>query len=610
MPSVPFQLDRIATFQGVPSDHLAELETRLQPVAVARGVCVVNEGDDADALFVVISGRFAVEVDGNPEPVTEIGQGATIGEIAFFAGGKRTATVRAIRDSVVLTLSRADFDDISQRAPAIWTAITATLASRLAAETRKSTALSNGGFARRRAGPRPRTIAVIAAGPAPISDAFLEAFARAGRTHAGTLIAGAGDIAEYTRDEFSNENGTTAALNDLEAQYDTIAFIADPVLSPWSEKTIRQADAILSVGTHPDGPLGSTIARNPLETFAATLHKPSAFHLAIEHPRRGPVQGTRHWLGGREPQMHHHVSLEGDSDVERLWRFLRGKAKGFIACGGGAFCAAHISVYKAFREAGETFDFFGGTSGGAAMTAAFAQDLEPDDIDARVHRMFIDGKALGRYTLPRYSLLDHTHFDAHLKNEYGNVRIEDLWKPYFAVSADLTEAQLEVHRSGPLWEAIRASAAIPGLLPPYCRGDGRMLVDGSVIANVPVEVIHALKAGPNVIVSFDTPGAASAAFDYDALPGRRELFWKWANPFAAKTLPNAPSAATVLVRSLMANRGHYERHIDPEDWLLVPPTPDDMGALDWRRHSELLDAAYRFTKAEIERRNAGSGAPG
>ena len=308
--------------------------------------------------------------------------------------------------------------------------------------------------------------------------------------------------------------------------------------------------------------------------------------------------------------MHHHVSLEGDGDIERLWRFLRGQAKGFIACGGGAFCAAHIGVYKAFREAGDTFDFFGGTSGGAAMTAAFAQDLEPDDIDARVHRMFIDGKALGRYTLPRYSLLDHTHFDAHLRNEYGNVRIEDLWKPYFAVSADLTEAQLEVHRSGPLWEAIRASAAIPGLLPPYCRGDGRMLVDGSVIANVPVEVMHALKTGPNVIVSFDTPGAASVAFDYDALPGRRELFLKWANPFAAKTLPNAPSAATVLVRSLMANRGHYERHIGSDDWLLVPPTPDDMGALDWRRHSELLDTAYRYTKAEIERRNAGSCSPG
>lgn len=604
MPSDPIRLERVATFQDVPADHLAELEMMLQPIAVSRGVCVVSEGGEADALFVVVSGRFSVEVEGNPEPVTEIGQGATIGEIAFFAGGKRTATVRAIRDSVVLRLSRADFDEISCRAPAIWTSITTTLASRLAKETRKSTALSIGSSVHRRAGPPPRTIAVIAAGPVPVPDGFLEAFARIGRARDGTLIAGSDEIAGLAGDPDASEQTAIAALNDLETRYSTIAYIADPVLSPWSEKAIRQADVILSIATHPDGPLGSTVTPNPLENFAASLHKPSAIHLAIVHPRRSAVQGTRHWLSGRAPFMHHHIALDDDSDIARLWRFLRGEATGFVACGGGAFCAAHIGVYKAFRETGRIFDYFGGTSGGAAMTAAFAQDLEPDDIDARVHRMFIDGKALGRYTLPRYSLLDHTHFDAHLKNEYGNVRIEDLWKPYFAVSADLAEAQLEVHRSGLVWEAIRASAAIPGLLPPYCRGDGRMFVDGSVISNVPVEVIHTLKSGPNVIVSFDTPGAASASFDYAALPSRSDLLWKWANPFAAQTLPNAPSAATVLVRSLMANRGHYERHLGPGDWLLVPPTPDDMGALDWRRHSELLDAAYRYTKAEIERRNA------
>ena len=118
--------------------------------------------------------------------------------------------------------------------------------------------------------------------------------------------------------------------------------------------------------------------------------------------------------------------------------------------------------------------------------------------------MFIDGRALGRYTLPRYGLLDHTHFDAHLEKEYGNIRIEDLWKPYFAVSADLSDYEIEVHRSGHLWRAIRASAAIPGLLPPLYTEDGRMLVDGSVIANVPIETMHSLKRGPNIVVSFQT----------------------------------------------------------------------------------------------------------
>ncbi|MEQ1652197.1 MAG: cyclic nucleotide-binding and patatin-like phospholipase domain-containing protein [Hyphomicrobium sp.] len=607
MPSQPFRLANVATFQALSAGELALLEAQLEPIPVTRGTCIVREGEAADALFVVVSGRFAVEISGATEPVTEIGQGATIGEIAFFAGGARTATVRAIRDSVVVRLTRADFDVISSSSPALWQTITATLASRLAAETRTSTALRQRARDMPRAGPRPRTLALIRAGGAEIPKPFLDAFACAARDTPGTLVVTSQTISEYVANSHAASAATTEALNDLEQRYSTIVFIADEKLTPWSEKAIRQADAILGVGTHPEGPLGSAVALNPLEQFAATLHTPAAHRLVLVHPRSGAVQGTRHWLAQRAPSMHHHVALADKNDIGRLWRFLRGDALGFVACGGGAYCAAHIGVYQAFREHGPDLDYFGGTSGGAAMAAAFAQDIVPADLDARVHRMFIDGKALGHYTLPRYSLLDHTHFDAHLINEYGNVRIEDLWKPYFAVSADLSSGAVEVHRNGPVWQAIRASAAIPGLLPPYYSADGRMLVDGSVIANVPIEVMHALKNGPNVVVSFNMREGERFNIDYDALPARRQLLWRMLNPFATSVLPDAPSAATVLVRSLMANRGRFEQHLAPEDWLLVPPTPENMGALDWRRHTELVHAAFLYTSEQIKLRSTMGG---
>jgi len=56
------------------------------------------------------------------------------------------------------------------------------------------------------------------------------------------------------------------------------------------------------------------------------------------------------------------------------------------------------------------------------------------------------------------------------------------------------------------------------------------------------------------------------------------------------------------VRSLMANRSHFEKQLRPSDWLLTPPTPLDMGALDWRRHSELAETAYRYTLSELDAR--------
>ena len=48
---------------------------------------------------------------------------------------------------------------------------------------------------------------------------------------------------------------------------------------------------------------------------------------------------------------------------------------------------------------------------------------------------------------------------------------------------------------------------------------------------------------------------------------------------------------------MMANRQEFERHLRPEDLLMVPPVPPDMGMLDWHRHTELMDRTYRWGHA-------------
>lgn len=601
MLSSRFALSSVATFKDLPSEALELLEGRLQLISVPRGDCVVCQGDAADSLYVVLSGRFAVEIDSQPCPIAEISRGATVGEIAFFAGGERTATVRAVRDSIVVRLTRSDFDAISQTSSAVLTAIAATLAERLAAETRRHTPPHvTPGIAPPR--PRPRTIAIVGAAGRPAPHTFLSAFAEVAAERPGTCVLSSKNVTDAIAEPCTSDLDFTDALNALESRFDTIVFITDDELTPWSEKVIRQADEVLLVASNLEGIPAASVPLGTSEAFALSLHAPSSRRLAVLHRHRRDVAATRRWLEPRQPAMHHHIALDDADDMARLWRFIRGEALGFVACGGGAYCCAHIGVYRAFREAGICFDIVGGTSGGAAMAAAIAQDLDPLAIDTGIHRMFIEGQALGRYTLPRYGLLDHTHFDAHLKREYGDGDIEDLWKPYFAVSTDLSNCETEIHRSGTLWRAIRASAAIPGMLPPLYTDDGRMLVDGSVISNVPIATMHRLKHGPNVVVSFQAGGRQSYDVDYAALPGRRDLLWRALNPLARRTLPPAPSAATVLVRSLMADRDHFERHLSPDDWLLVPPTPAELGALDWRRHTEIMNTAYQHTRAAIERR--------
>ncbi len=55
------------------------------------------------------------------------------------------------------------------------------------------------------------------------------------------------------------------------------------------------------------------------------------------------------------------------------------------------------------------------------------------------------------------------------------------------------------------------------------------------------------------------------------------------------------------MRSLMANRHGFTNHIEPQDLLLVPPIPADMGFLDWHRHSEVMQGAYKWGKEELRR---------
>lgn len=588
MPEVP----EVDLFSGLSATERQALAGRLALRTLRRGDVLMRQDAPADALYVVVSGRFAVTRDGRVEPISEVGPGEPVGEIAFLTGGTRTATVTAMRDSLVLGLSRAEFDALVASHPGIWGTLTATLARRLAATT------SQASSAAIRPRPRPRTVCLIPAGGARMSTAFVAMLERAlaGRASCAVLT---GETAQslFGASETLDGPEAIARLNTLEAAHGHVLLVADDTITPWTEKAIRHADLVLAVAHYADD-----AEPNASERLATRFVTPDATRLVLLHPRRGKLTGTARWLAPRTVAMHHHVALDGTADVERLARFIEGRAVGLVAAGGGALAAAHTGVFKALTESGHTFDIMGGTSAGAALAAAFMLDASPDEIDVKLGEMFVTNRALRRYTLPRYALLDHTVFDAELKRLFGEIDIEDLWLPFFAVSTNLSRYGVVVHRSGPLWRAIRASASIPALLPPVYTAEGDMLVDGCLLDNVPVKAMRDLKTGPNVVVSFKPPALDRYDVDYEALPSRAALMRLVLNPLRRDRLPDAPGLITVLMRALMANRRDFNRELDADDLALTPPIPAGVGFLDWHRHRELFQGAYTWTHAEMATR--------
>jgi NTE family protein len=173
-PVLPKVATASAAFGELSADQQAEIWSRARIRRLLRGETLVLQNTPADAVFVVVSGRFEVRRDELPVPLAEIGVGQPIGEIAFFAGGLRTATVVAVRDSVVLELDRASFEDVARRVPAIYDQLLAAMARRLAETTARVT---GSGRARRRARSRSSRLGTAAFHPrsfiacaAPLQD--------------------------------------------------------------------------------------------------------------------------------------------------------------------------------------------------------------------------------------------------------------------------------------------------------------------------------------------------------------------------------------------------------------------------------------------------------
>jgi NTE family protein len=554
-----------------------------------RGETLVREGEPSDRFFVVLSGRFTVHKADSTGSVAEIAQGELVGEVGFFAGLPRTATVFAARDSIVLEIRRNHFEKAAEALPSLREAVTTFLARRFAMQSASSL---------HKEPTKIRTFTIIPAGGSRISPVFIRHLQKAFDAATRARFVSRLDIQAKFAGLPIDDQPILNWLNELEAEAQFIVYVADEEPNEWTQVCIRQADTVLLLANASCSP-----RLNPSEELALSVHPPSTSRLVLIHDNRSAaVSGTSAWLDERPyVGQHHHVALDDGSDVQRLVRFISGTARGFVAAGGGSLGSAHLGVYKAFVEAGARFDYLGGTSSGAAMMAGFARGSDAERIDRGTHNIFIKSRAFRRPTLPHFALLDHKAFDRALQEEYSDVLIEDLWQPFFALSTNLSSRQPHVHRRGKLWQAVRASGSIPGVLPPFFTTDGDMLVDGAIMSNLPLEQMKELKTGPNVVASFGSNEPQKYHIDYDRIPGASELAVALLNPFGRARLPQVPSILQVIAASMLAHRPQ-DIAVGKEDVLVCPPVSSTLSFMDWSRHSELFSDAYDCTTRWIEER--------
>jgi NTE family protein len=176
-------------------------------------------------------------------------------------------------------------------------------------------------------------------------------------------------------------------------------------------------------------------------------------------------------------------------------RHIAGLKVGVALGAGSALGYAHIGVLRALTAADVPIDYIAGASIGSCIAALHAAGFDHD-----VMAQVLDdvGASAWRLTLPRAGLLSVKTLRQHLRHLGGDRRIEDLPVPLAIVAADIESRREIVFRRGPVWPALLASIAIPGIFPPQRIGP-YVLVDGGVVNPVPGDVVAAM--GADVVIT-------------------------------------------------------------------------------------------------------------
>jgi NTE family protein len=174
----------------------------------------------------------------------------------------------------------------------------------------------------------------------------------------------------------------------------------------------------------------------------------------------------------------------------------------FVLGGGGVLGATQVGMLRALSEAGIRPDVIVGTSVGALNGAVLAADPSPDSLERLTDlwgslsdsEVFSGGLITRARTLAQHGT--HLHSAAPLRRilrENVPETFEDLQVPFQCVAASIESSGAHWFQSGPLVDAVLASCAVPGLLPPV-RIDGEHFLDGGLVHSIPVGRAQALGA--------------------------------------------------------------------------------------------------------------------
>ena len=570
---------------------LAFLQQHLQWIELTGGEVLMEQGESGDSAYLCISGRLRVYVrgdGGSQRMVREMSRGEVIGEMSLYTGEPRSATVIALRNSVLVRLDKQHFDELLALSPALSITFTRQIIRRLQTEHQRLPVAP------------PVTVGLL-----PITDGIaLEDFGR----RLAQQLKRYGRVCVIDAEEVDRALGTPGialstapraeqsialALDAIEAEHDFVLLLADASPTSWTRRCISHSDELLLIADATQPPAVHAIEQACLAERPARIEASEI--LVLLHPAELTTpRATHEWLARRAVTGHVHIRSDLERDVARLSRLLARKAIGLVFAGGGARGFAHLGVWRALKEHGVEIDCIGGTSIGAVLAALVAADPPVEDATNIARKAFSTNPTGDFNWLPLMSLIKGRRVRAAINGSIAelvgcSISVEDLWKTYFCVATNYSQAREQQIVSGDLAHALLASIAIPGALPPVVH-DGDLLCDGGTFNNFPVDVMRDMR-GVGTVIGVDLGARNPRRLEFDEMPGSWQLLLDRLRP-RSKRRYRVPSLMAYLLNVTILYSTSRQQQLRQLTDLYFSPPLQRVGLLQWSRFDDIVKQGY------------------
>lgn len=547
-----------------------EVQAEIAWFSLPGGQKLYAPGDAADHLYILRTGRlgaFRREPGREPEFLGVIRPGEPVGEMSLLASAPHSADVVALRDSEIFALPADVFFEACERDASVMTE----LARLMILRTRQETSQGSVG--------EPSVFGFIPLGQPGLLRPLVERLAReVGALGYSVTVVGA----EASR-------APTEWYSEVERTHDFVLYVAEVSDTGWRQWVSRQADRLFRIGRGDRRPPQVT----PNAYFAAPLQAQQLVDLILLQPPdiHFPA-GSEAWVDAASPARLFHLRRDDLDDIQRMARVLTGQSVGVVLSGGGARAYAHVGAIRALHERKVPIDFLCGVSMGGIVGAGVAMGWDDAELHHRIKAAFVDSSPLDDIAFPILAMTRGTKVSERLREHFGEAEIADLWRPYFCLSANLTTGAYHMHKRGLVWQALRASAALPGLMPPATDGND-VLVDGAVLKNFPADVMRIAQLGP--IVGVDVSGERNITADDVARP---ESAWRWV---LSGQWRKGPPIVSLLMRAATVSTGRDLAAAREATDVLVQPKTGMIEIRDWSAYEPAVAAGYKATIEALDR---------